>query len=92
MISMAFGDNLCKFISMLSWDFVKADPITYRATDGAVRFEITLAADNRKNAIRVTRMEGDKFKIKIFHNHRKALRWCEKHPWWYESFSGLFRL
>jgi len=92
MISMDFGDNLCKFISMLSWDFVKADPITYRATDGAVRFEITLAADNRKNAIRVTRMEGDKFKIKIFHNHRKALRWCEKHPWWYESFSGLFRL
>jgi hypothetical protein len=76
----------------LSWDFVRADPITYRAIDGAVCFEITLAADNRKNAIRVTRTEGDKFKIKIFREHGKALRWCEKHPWRYESSFGLFRL
>jgi len=27
---------------MLNWDFVKADPITYRATHGAIRFEVTV--------------------------------------------------
>jgi hypothetical protein len=43
---------------MLSWEFVKADPITYRATDGAIRFEVTVKADNR-NAITVTRTEGE---------------------------------
>jgi hypothetical protein len=43
---------------MLSWEFVKADPITYRATDGAIRFEVTVGADNR-NAITVTRTEGE---------------------------------
>ena len=74
---MNFLRKFVHIIPMLSWNFVKADPITYRATDGAVRFEITVAANNRKNAIRVTRTEGDKFKIKIFRTHGKALRWCE---------------
>jgi hypothetical protein len=77
---------------MLNWDFVKADPITYRATYGAIRFEVTVGADNRKNAVTVTRTEGDKFEIKTFRDHGKALRWCEKHPWRHESFFGLFRL
>ena len=71
---------------MLNWDFVKADPITYRAMDGAIRFEVTVRADNRKDVITVTRAEGDKFEIKIFRDHGKALRWCEKHPWRYETF------
>jgi hypothetical protein len=76
---------------MLSWNFVKANPITYRATDGGIGFEVTVGADNR-NAITVTRTEGDKFEIKTFRDHGKALRWCEKHPWRYESSFGLFRL
>jgi hypothetical protein len=80
-----------RFVSMLSWDFVKADPVTYRGIDGTIRFEVKVETDNRKDAITVTRMEGDKFKIKIFRDHRKALRWCEKHPWRPESFFGLFR-
>jgi hypothetical protein len=48
--------------------------------------------DNRKDAITVTRTEGDKFEIKVFRDRRKALRWCEKRPWRYASFLGLFRL
>jgi hypothetical protein len=90
-ILMDFLGKLIHIIPMLSWDFVKADPITYRATDGAIRFEVTVGADNR-NAITVTRTEGDKFEIKTFRDHGKALRWCEKHPWRYESSFGLFRL
>jgi hypothetical protein len=54
--------------------------------DGAIRFEVTVRADNRKDVITVTRAEGDKFEIKIFRDHGKALRWCEKHPWRYETF------
>ena len=27
---------------MLNWDFVKADPITYRAIEGAIRLEVTV--------------------------------------------------
>ena len=50
---------------MLSWNFVKAHPITYRATDGGIGFEVTVGADNR-HAITVTRTEGDKFEIKTF--------------------------
>ena len=60
---------------MLSWDFVKADPVTYRAINGAIRFEVTVRTDSRKDAITVTRTEGDKFEIKIFRNPGKALRW-----------------
>ena len=77
---------------MLNWDFVKADPITYRAIHGAIRFEVTVGEDNRKTAVTVTRTEGDKFEIKAFRDHGKALRWCEKHSWQHESFFGLFRL
>jgi hypothetical protein len=88
---MALYNILAKIISMLSWEFVKADPMTYRATDGAIRFEVTVGADNR-NAITVTRTDGDKFEIKTFRDHGKALRWCEKHPWRYKSSFGLFRL
>ena len=84
-------ENTGMLFSMLSWDFVKADPVTYRGIDGTIRFEVKVETDNRKDAITVTRMEGDKFKIKIFRDHRKALRWCEKHPWRPESFFGLFR-
>jgi hypothetical protein len=86
-----YGKLQARFVSMLSWDFVKADPVTYRGIDGTIRFEVKVETDNRKDAITVTRMEGDKFKIKIFPDHRKALRWCEKHPWRPESFFGLFR-
>ena len=63
---------------MLNWDFVKADPVTYRATYGAIRFEVTVGADNRETAVTVTRTEGDKFEIKAFRNHGKALRWVRK--------------
>jgi hypothetical protein len=77
---------------MLNWDFIKNDPATYRAIEGAMRFEVTVERDNRKGTITVTRTEGDKFAIKVFRDHRKALRWCEKHPWRYASFFGLFRL
>jgi hypothetical protein len=65
---------------MLNWDFVKADPITYRATYGAIRFEVTMGTDKRKNAVTVTRTVGDNFEIKTFRDHGKALRWCEKQP------------
>jgi hypothetical protein len=84
--------KLIHIIPMLNWDFVKADPITYRATYGAIRFEVTVGADNRKTAVTVTRTEGDKFEIKAFRDHGKALRWCEKNSWRHESFFGLFRL
>ena len=80
------------YFSMLNWDFIKNDPVTYRAIEGAMRFEVTVERDNRKGTITVTRTDGDKFAIKVFRDHRKALRWCEKHPWRYESFFGLFRL
>jgi hypothetical protein len=89
---MDFLQQFVSIISMLSWDFVKADPITYRATDGAIRFEVIVGADNREDAITVTRTEGDKFEIKTFRDQGKALRWCEKHPWRCESFFALFRL
>ena len=62
---------------MLNWDFVKADPITYRAIEGAIRLEVTVERDNRKGTITVTRTEGEKLEIKVFRNYRKALRWCE---------------
>jgi hypothetical protein len=65
---------------MLNWDFVKADPVTYRAIDGAICFEVTVEREKCKGAVTVTRTEGDKFAIKVFRDHRKALRWCEKHP------------
>ena len=71
---------------MLSWDLVRAHPATYRAIDGAISFEVTVGADNRKDAITVTRTKGDKFEIKVFRDRGKALRWCEKHPWRYQSF------
>jgi len=77
---------------MLSWDLVRAHPATYRAIDGAISFEVTVGADKRKDAITVTRTEGDKFEIKVFRDRWKALRWCEKHPWRYQSVSSLFRL
>jgi hypothetical protein len=77
---------------MLSWDFVKADPVTYRGIDGTIRFEVKVETDNRKDAITVTRTEGDKFEIKVFRDRKKALRWCEKRPWRYQSFFSLFRL
>jgi hypothetical protein len=76
---------------MLEWDFVKADPLTYRAIDGAIRFEVAVERDYRKDAVRVTRTEGDKLEIKIFRDHGKALRWCERRPWRSGSFFGLFR-
>jgi hypothetical protein len=79
-------------IPMLNWNLVKADPITYRAIDGGIRFEVMVGTDNRKGAITVTRAEGDKFEIKVFRDRGKALRWCEKRPLRYESFSSLFRL
>jgi hypothetical protein len=41
--------------------------------DGAIRFEVTVGADNRKDVITVTRTEGDKFEIKIFRDHGAAL-------------------
>jgi hypothetical protein len=68
------------FYSMLNWDFVKAAPVTYQAIDGAICFEVTVERENCKDAVTVTRTEGDKFAIKVFRDHRKALRWCEKHP------------
>ena len=77
---------------MLNWDLVKADPVTYRAINGSVRFEVTVGKDDGKGAITVTRTEGDKFEIKIFRDRGKALRWCEKDPWRSESFFNLFRL
>jgi hypothetical protein len=58
---------------MLNWDFVKADPITYRATYGVIRFEVTMGTDKRKNAVTVRRTEGDNFEIKTFRDHGKAL-------------------
>jgi hypothetical protein len=70
---LIFMDFLGKFIPMLNWDFVKADPITYRATYGAIRFEVTVGADNRKNAVTVTRTEGDKFEIKTISGSRKSV-------------------
>jgi len=68
------------YFSMLNWDFIKDDPVTYRAIEGAMRLEVTVERDNPKGTITVTRTEGDKFAIKVFRDHRKALRWCEKHP------------
>jgi hypothetical protein len=85
-------EKLARSHSMLSWDLVKAHPATYRAIDGATSFEVMVGSDNRKDAITVTRTEGDKFEIKVFRDRGKALRWCEKHPWRYESFFSLFRL
>jgi hypothetical protein len=77
---------------MLRWDFVRADPVSYRAIDGAIRFEVTIGTDSCKEAITVRRTEGDRSEIKIFRDHAKALRWCEKHPCQFECFSNLFRL
>jgi hypothetical protein len=34
---------------MLNWNFVKANPITHRATDGAIRFEVTVGADKSQS-------------------------------------------
>ncbi len=62
---------------MLNWDLIKDDPVTYRAIEGAIRFEVTVDRDNRKGTITVTRTEGGNFAIKVFRDHRKALRWCE---------------
>ena len=39
---------------MLNWDFIKDDPVTYRAIEGAMRFEVTVERDNRKGTITVT--------------------------------------
>jgi hypothetical protein len=62
---------------MLNWDFVKADPITYRAIEGSICLEVTVERDNCNGTIMVTRTEGEKFAIKVFRDYRKALRWCE---------------
>jgi hypothetical protein len=71
------------YFCMLNWDFIKNDPVTYRAIEGAMRFEVTVERDNRKGTITVTRTEGDKFAIKVFRDHRK-------NPWRHESFFWSF--
>jgi hypothetical protein len=70
--------NFNRFLPVLNWDFVKADPVTYRTIDGEICFEVTLETNNPRGAITVTRTEGDKSAIKVFRNRRKALIWCEK--------------
>jgi hypothetical protein len=57
-------DNSGTLVSMLSCDFVKADPVTYRGIDGTIRFEVKVETDNRKEAITVTRMEAISSKSK----------------------------
>lgn len=76
---------------MLNWDFVKADPVTYRAINGTILFEVTVEMDTPKGTVTVTRTQGDKFEIKVFRDHGKALRWCEKTSARSESFYNLFR-
>ena len=63
---------------MLSWDLVRAHPVTFRAIDGAISFEVTVGADNRKDAITVTRTEGDKFEIKVFRDSRESVAMVRK--------------
>jgi len=79
MILIDFMEDFRYLIFMLSWDLVKAHPVTYRAIDGVTSFEVMVGPDNRKNAITVTRTKGDKFEIRVFRDSKKALRWCEKH-------------
>jgi hypothetical protein len=38
---------------MFNWDFVKADPVTYRAIDGAICFEVTVERENCKGTVTV---------------------------------------